>query len=235
MPAPGSGASRSFDSSSRTRSAEMIRDPVGDRRHRVATSPASTAKPSCAAKRAARIIRSGSSPNETSGAPGVRSRCAEQVLDAAGRVDEHLSSRQAQRHRVDREVAAHRGRPRGSSPNATTGLRVAPSYASAAVRRDLDGLAADPRADRAERPADVPVRVGDRRDDREDLVGRGVRREVEVGDRPVEEGVAHRAAHEGELVPGIRETPRQAVDLGDRGEGAESVDRGGDALHSFRV
>ncbi len=37
-----------------------------------ATTSGATVKPSCAAKRAARIIRSGSSENESSGRPGVR-------------------------------------------------------------------------------------------------------------------------------------------------------------------
>ena len=46
---------------------------------------------------------------------------------------------------------------------------------------------AEARADGAELAADVPVRVGDRGDDREDLVGRRVGREVEVG-RPAGRG-----------------------------------------------
>ena len=65
-----------------------------------------TSKPSCAAKRAARIIRSGSSAKDSSGAAGVMSRRADEVVEAAVHVDE-LEARQPDRHGVDREVAAH--------------------------------------------------------------------------------------------------------------------------------
>ena len=51
-----------------------------------ATTSGATVKPSWAANRAARIIRSGSSENESSGAPGVRSTRCGQVDDAAERV-----------------------------------------------------------------------------------------------------------------------------------------------------
>ncbi len=51
-----------------------------------ATTSGSTVKPSWAANRAARIIRSGSSEKESSGRPGVRSTPVREVDDAAVRV-----------------------------------------------------------------------------------------------------------------------------------------------------
>ena len=101
-----------------------------------------------------------------------------------------------------------------------------------AVGRDLDGLARDLRADRAERAADVPVRLGDRLHDREDLVGRGIRREVEVVDRPAEEGVAHRAADEGELVPGRLERRGQPRHGRRSRQLAQPVEGRRDTLHA---
>ena len=53
----------------------------------------------------ARSMRSGSSPNETSGASGVRSTARREVGRAAERVDE-LGLGERERHRVDGEVAA---------------------------------------------------------------------------------------------------------------------------------
>ncbi len=47
-----------------------------------------TVMPSCAAKRAARIMRSGSSEKEASGAPGVAQDGSVQVADAAERIHE---------------------------------------------------------------------------------------------------------------------------------------------------
>ena len=88
--------------------------------------PASRVKPSCAANRAARSIRSGSSPNDTSGALGRAQGAGEQVVDAAGRIDSTLAS--GRRSAIALTVKSRRARSASRlSPNATTGLRVAPS------------------------------------------------------------------------------------------------------------
>ena len=109
------------------------------------------------------------------------------------------------------------------SPNSTVGLAGVAVVGVGAVGRDLDGLAGDLRADRAERAADVPVRLGDRLHDREDLVGRGIRREVEVVDAAAEERVAHRAADERELV--ARDAANAAASVATVGEAASSPSR----------
>ncbi len=72
MPRRGYGAQISLDSSSRTRSAETmsIRSAMS---RMAATTSGATSNPSWAENRAARIIRSGSSLNDSSGVPGVRS------------------------------------------------------------------------------------------------------------------------------------------------------------------
>ena len=56
------------------------------------------------------------------------------------------------------------------------------------------------RSDRAELATDVPLGVGDRRDQGEDFVGIRIRREVEVVRRASEEGITNRATHERELL-----------------------------------
>ena len=84
----------SLTSSSRTRSAEMISMRPAISVIACLTSGA-TSKPSCAANRAARIMRSGSSPNESSGRPGVRSTSVGQVQQAAVRVHEPVARARA--------------------------------------------------------------------------------------------------------------------------------------------
>ena len=64
------------------------------------TTSGATVKPSWAAKRAARIIRSGSSEKESSGRAGGAQHPLGQVDDPAERVDE-LAARHPHRHRVD--------------------------------------------------------------------------------------------------------------------------------------
>ena len=72
MPATGSAPSISLSSSAATRSAVM-RPSSGAISAIAARTRGATAKPSCETNRAARNIRSGSSPNDTSGAAGVSS------------------------------------------------------------------------------------------------------------------------------------------------------------------
>ena len=79
------------------------------------------------------------------------------------------------------------------------------------------------RPDRAERDPDVPHGVGPAVDELEHPLGTRVGGEVEVVAQPAEQGVAHRSAHEGQLVPGHREQLAQlegdARVRGQRGEG----------------
>ncbi len=70
-PATGSGESSSLTNSSRTRSAVM-RSSSAAMSAIASRVPGSIPKSSCAANRAARSIRSGSSANDDSGAAGVR-------------------------------------------------------------------------------------------------------------------------------------------------------------------
>ena len=173
----GASVSSSFDSSSRTRSAEM-RSISAARSSIAMRVESSTSKPSCDAKRAARSMRSGSSPNDCSGGGGGAQHAGHEVFDAARRVDE-LELRQPQRERVHGEVAAREVVFEDDAEHDLGLARVA-VVGVGAVGGDLDGLAGDLRADGAERTADVPVGLGDGLHDREDLVGRGIRREIEV-------------------------------------------------------
>ncbi len=87
-----------------------------------ATTSGATVKPSCAAKRAARIIRSGSSENESSGRPGVRStRWARSTTPSKG-----SSSRCSGRtSAIEFTVKSRRARsPTSESPYCTAGLRL---------------------------------------------------------------------------------------------------------------
>ena len=112
-PARGCGASSSLFSSSRTRSAETIVDPVGHRRHR---------------RDHLRVDREAQLRGEPGGAQHPQRVVGERVLRAAracaaparrGRRSPpygstNVAARQRDRHRVDREVAADAGRPRAS-------------------------------------------------------------------------------------------------------------------------
>src|SRR5690606_13344726 len=71
-----------------------------------------------------------------------------------------------------------------------------------AVGGDLQVVLTLAGADRAEGPADVPRRVGPPGQHLLDLVGRGGGGEVEVAGGATQEGVPHRPADEGDLVPG---------------------------------
>ena len=177
MPRTGSSVCSSRTSSPWMRSGLTI-DRVARSSAIAATVAGSTSKPSWAEKRAARSIRSGSSPKLTRGIGGRAQPARDEVLDPAGRIDQRARGH-AQRHRVDREVAAREVALEGVAEldGRLAGHAV---VAVGAVGRDLDLLARDPRADRAERAPDVPLGGADRLDDPQDLVGPRVRGEVEV-------------------------------------------------------
>ena len=134
----------------------------------------------------------------------MRSRAGDQVFDPAGR-DRRASGRHAQRHGVDREVAA-REVALERVAELDGGLAGDPVVAVGPVGRDLDLLGRPMRrgdlgADRAECPPDVPVRGADGLDDPQDLVGQRVGREVQVVGLTAEERVAHRTPDDREIVP----------------------------------
>ena len=113
--------------------------------------------------------------------------------------------------------------PSRESPNIDLGLARRAVVAVGAVGRDLDACA----------PLRRPIVPNSRpmsqcasaqpADDREDLVGPGVGREVEVGRDPTEERVTHRAADERQLVPGpcepLAELGQHRQDGGESGDG----------------
>ena len=65
------------------------------------------------------------------------------------------------------------------------------------------------RADRAELDAGIPQRVGPRPQQFLQLLGAGVGGEVQIGDRPLQHRVAHRAADQIQLVAGGSEQPAE--------------------------
>ena len=85
------------------------------------TTSGATAKPSWAANRAARIIRSGSSEKESSGVPGVRSTCsARSTMPPNGSTNSRLGTRTA----IELTEKSRRPRsPTRLSPKDTSGLR----------------------------------------------------------------------------------------------------------------
>ena len=123
----------------------------------------STSNSSCAANRAARSIRSGSSSKERSGSIGVRSTRRREILQAAVRVDHCAAGveRQLDRHRVDGEVPPGQVALDGV---AEVDLRLAglAVVGVGAVGRDLaavgDSVDLDLHTDRAERDARRPSR-----------------------------------------------------------------------------
>ena len=130
--------------------------------------------------------------------------------DPVGRVDDREGG-EAHRDRVRREVAPAQVAVEGVAEHDLRlprgrRVRVLP------VRRDLDGVARDPRGDGAEGAAHVPHRRRDGLQDRGRLVRARGGREIEVGDGPVEQGVAHGAADQGDLVPGGGEGVDHAPD-----------------------
>ena len=126
-PARGAAETSSLLSSSRTRSALTIvmRSAMSTIAARAA---GSTANPSWAAKRAARIMRSGSSSNDWRGSTGVRrTPAARSVSPSNGSTNVSSGSRTA----IELTVKSRRERsPSRESPNATCGLRLVGSYSS---------------------------------------------------------------------------------------------------------
>ncbi len=165
-------------------------------------------KPSWAANRAARIIRSGSSPNESSGRPGVRStRWARSTMPPYG--SSNTRSGKRHRHRVDGEVAT----------TEVPGERVAVVDRRLAagrvvllrpVRGDLDLVVAPAAADRAEVAADVPDGVGPSLHQPLGDLGAGRGGEVEVEVLAAEHRVANRTTDQGDLLAGLQRTALRA-------------------------
>ena len=179
-----------------------------------ASTSGATVKPSWAANRAARIIRSGSSEKESSGRPGVRSTWwARSTTPPNG--SSSCCSGSDERHRVHREVAA---REVADQRVAVLHGRLAARrvVGLGAVRRDLDLPLPAAAADRAELAADVPGRLGPALE--QPLGDLGARRggEVEVVVQPAEHRVANRTADQGDLLAGRGEAPAQLV--GHRGD-----------------
>ena len=111
---------RSLVNSSRTRSAETMAR-VSARASIAAYTSSATVKPSCEAKRAARIIRSGSSANDSSGVAGVRNRRAARSASPPCR---STNSRLGSRIAIALTVKSRRTRSSASVlPKATSGLR----------------------------------------------------------------------------------------------------------------
>ena len=126
-----------------------------------ATTSGATVKPSCAANRAARSIRSGSSEKESSGRPGVRSsRWARSTTPPYG--SSTTRPGQPHRHRVDGEVAAAEVALEGVA-EVDGRLARGRVVGLGAVRRHLDGPRPLAAADGAEVAAHVPGRVAPRR------------------------------------------------------------------------
>ena len=141
--------------------------------------------------------------------------------------------RQAQGHRVDREVAAREVALEGVAER-DLGLAGRAVVGVGAVGGDLDGVAADARADRAELPGRCPSA---RRRSGATIarIWSGVRvgREVEVVDVAAEEGVAHGSADERELVARRRRSASASgATCGDVGERRQPREGLGDALHA---
>ena len=143
-----------------------------------------------------------------------------EVREAAVRVDEHAAG-EADRHRADREVAAHEVVVQGVAER-HDGLPRVRVVLLRPVCGDLDETVALAQADRAEPLADVPVGVGPSLDDGQDVVGAGVRREVQIGHVAAQQRVADRAAHQRELIAARCEPLRQRVE--DVGESVECLE-----------
>ena len=122
----------------------------------------------------------------------------DEVVHAAERVDE-LQVRQAHRHGVDGEVAAFEVVVEGVAEHhdRLAGLAV---VGVGPVGRDLHRRVAATGADGAEVTTHVPRRVGPPGDGPLDLFRARVGGQVQVGHGTAEERVAHRPAHQGQLV-----------------------------------
>src|SRR5690606_7687172 len=126
---------------------------------------------------------------------------------------------QPQRHRVDGEVAPDQVvlEVVAERHHRLARLRV---VGVGPVGRELQVVLAPAGADGAEGAADVPGGVGPALQHLLDLVGGGGGGEVEVGGGAAQEGVAHGAADEGDLVPGGGEA---LPDLGEQRQGGGEV------------
>ena len=124
---PGSDDSMSLDSSAEIRSADTMAS-RGASSVMPARSSGATVKPSWAANRAARMIRSGSSLSECSGRPGVRS-----TLSCRSRIPPNGSTSSWPGSRAAMALTVKSRRDRSSisdSPYFTSGLRDFSAYCS---------------------------------------------------------------------------------------------------------
>ena len=127
MPSAGSGVSISLVSSAVIRSADTIPSRSACSVMAARTSGATT-KPSLAANLAARRMRSGSSPNDRSGGPGVRSTFS---LSASKPPNGSVNSYPGSRAAIALTVKSRRIRSSSSDvPYWTSGLREVLSYCS---------------------------------------------------------------------------------------------------------
>ena len=204
-PRRGAGAQTSFTSSSRTRSADtiVIRSRIACM---AATTSGATLNPSCATKRAARSIRSGSSAKDASGVPGVRSTPAARsrmppngsTKSPSGRAIAIALTVKSRRSRSRLEVVSERH------------LRLAGGgrVGVGSVGRDLDLGVAEARPDGAEVAPHVPHRVGPPAEHGLDRLGPRRGGEVQVVRRSLEQQVAHRTHRP---APGCGPHPRTAA------------------------
>ena len=146
--------------------------------------------------------------------PGRAQHAAREVGQAAVRVDERRAG-QAYGHRVDREVAADEVALEGVAVR-HLGLARGAVVGLGAVGRDLDRVAVLERPDGAERDARRPRASRPSPEQALHVLGPGVGGEVEVVAEPAEQGVAHGATDQGQVVPGRREPAAQLV--GHRGD-----------------
>ena len=145
------------------------------------------------AHHAQRVVSEGS----FCGARGANA-ARDEIFDPVRDIDETQFG-QHESERIDREIAPHKV---AIDRVAELHLRLA---RIAAVRvgpvgRDFDGLAVHATGDGAEVPADIPHGLRESVENLAGLFGTRGGREVEVGDVSAEERIAHRPAHEGELV-----------------------------------
>ena len=133
-----------------------------------------------------------------------------EVDHAAERVHE-LARRHAHGHRVDGEVSAPEVALEGVA-EVDRGLARGRVVLIRPVRRDLDLERPLATADRAERAADVPRRVGPAGEHPLDVVGSCRGGEVEVVVPATEHRVAHRSPDQGQLEAGLGEPPAELVD-----------------------
>ena len=123
MPATGSLPRISLSSSAATRSA-VIRPSCGAICCIAAPTRGAVVKQSCETKRAARSIRNGSSPNDTSGADGVSSTLARSAANPPTGSRNSAGPSAVMRTAIALTVKSRRTRsPSRLSPNRTRGLR----------------------------------------------------------------------------------------------------------------